>query len=63
MRAAAEIVAHNHPAGGLEPSKEDIKLTEQLRAAGKTLGIRMLDHIIFNQRGHYSFVENGIFAM
>ncbi|MBV6504890.1 MAG: hypothetical protein ILNGONEN_00445 [Syntrophorhabdaceae bacterium] len=56
-RAAAIIVAHNHPAGSLTPSPEDIEVTKQLKAAGETLGIRLLDHIIFNQKEYYSFLE------
>ena len=32
----------------LYPSKEDIKVTKQLKSAGEILGIRLLDHIIFN---------------
>ena len=31
----------------------------QLQAAGETLGIRVLDHIIFNHKGHFSFLEQG----
>ncbi len=58
-RASAIIVAHNHPSGGLSPSKEDIEITKQLRVAGETLGIKLLDHIIFHQRGYYSFLEHG----
>lgn len=58
-RASAIIIAHNHPSGGLTPSKEDIEITKQLKSAGETLGIRLLDHIIFNHKGHYSFLENG----
>lgn len=58
-RASAIIIAHNHPTGGLTPSKEDIEITGQLKSAGETLGIRLLDHIIFNHKGHYSFLENG----
>ncbi len=57
-RAAAVILAHNHPAGGVEPSKEDVELTQRLRAAGETLGIRVLDHLIFDARNHYSFLAN-----
>lgn len=60
-RASAVIVAHNHPAGSLTPSKEDTEITKQLKAAGETLGIRLLDHIIFNQKGYYSFLEHGEF--
>lgn len=60
-RASAIIVAHNHPASSLEPSREDITVTHQLKSAGQTLGIQLLDHIIFNHRGYYSFLENGAF--
>lgn len=58
-RASAIIVAHNHPSGGLSPSKEDIEITKQLKAAGQTLGIKLLDHIIFNHKEYYSFLEHG----
>jgi len=57
--AAAIIVAHNHPSGSLSPSKEDVEVTKQLKAAGETLGIKVLGHIIFNQKGYYSFLEKG----
>lgn len=58
-RASSIIVAHNHPAGTLTPSKEDIEITRQLKSAGETLGIKLLDHIIFNHKGFFSFQENG----
>ena len=58
-RASAIIVAHNHPAGTLSPSKDDVEITKQLKAAGETLGIKLLDHMIFSHRGYYSFLENG----
>jgi DNA repair protein RadC len=53
------IVAHNHPSGELTPSKEDIEITKQLKSAGEIVGIRLLDHIIFNDRGYYSLLEKG----
>ena len=59
-RASTVIVAHNHPSGSLEPSKEDIEITGQLKSAGEILGIRLLDHIVFNQKGYYSFLEKGL---
>lgn len=58
-RASAIIVAHNHPSGGLEPSTSDVEVTRQLKAAGAVMGISLLDHIIFNQRGYFSFLEAG----
>lgn len=57
-RASGIIVAHNHPSGGLSPSKNDIEVTRRLKEAGKTLGIELLDHIIFNGNSYYSFLEN-----
>jgi DNA repair protein RadC len=57
-RATAIIVAHNHPTGNLEPSRDDMAITRQLKSAGETLGIRLLDHIIFSHKGYYSFLEN-----
>lgn len=57
-RAATIIIAHNHPSGDLIPSKEDTEVTRQLKAAGETLGIKLLDHIIFNNKGYYSFLEH-----
>lgn len=58
-RASAVIVAHNHPAGGVEPSPADVEATKQLKAAGAVMGIALLDHIIFNRSGYYSFLEAG----
>ncbi len=57
-RASAVIVAHNHPNGELNPSKEDIQITKRLKEAADILGLNLLDHIIFNAKGYYSFVEN-----
>ena len=58
-RASAIIVAHNHPAGSLEPSPPDVEATKQLKAAGVVMGIALLDHIIFNRSGYFSFLEAG----
>jgi len=44
--ATRAIVAHNHPSGSLEPSRDDITLTRQLLEAANLLGIPLLDHLI-----------------
>jgi DNA repair protein RadC len=59
-RACALVVAHNHPSGNLTPSKEDLQVTEVLKEAGKLLGIRLLDHVIFGAAGYRSLSEEGV---
>lgn len=56
--AAQIIVAHNHPSGVLEPSQDDIELTQRLVQAGEILGIEVLDHVIISKEGYYSFKQN-----
>jgi len=58
-RAAAIVVAHNHPSGNLDPSEEDRRATRALKEAGTILGIRVLDHLIFTPNGYYSFADAG----
>lgn len=57
-RASAIIIAHNHPVGDLNPGKQDKEITTKIKEAGNLLGIRLLDHIIFNSKSYYSFVES-----
>ncbi len=51
------IIAHHHPSGNLEPSREDISITKKLVEAGKIVDISVLDNIIFTDNGFTSFVE------
>lgn len=57
--ASAIIVSHNHPSGQLEPSKEDINLTQKIKQACDVFTIRFLDHIIVTDEGYYSFTDEG----
>ncbi|MEM7306039.1 MAG: DNA repair protein RadC [Planctomycetota bacterium] len=47
--AAAVVVAHNHPSGDPEPSREDLEVTRRLADAGRLLGIPLLDHVVVGQ--------------
>lgn len=51
------IVAHNHPAGSLTPSDEDIDVTRTLIKAGELMGIAVIDHIIVSSNGLISLRE------
>jgi DNA repair protein RadC len=44
--ASAVILVHNHPSGVATPSEADIAITRQIVAAGKILGIGILDHLV-----------------
>ncbi len=57
-RAASVIVAHNHPSGDPNPSRQDIETTQQLVAAGILLGVPLRDHVIVAKEGNYSFRYN-----
>ncbi len=58
--ASAVILIHNHPSGNLKPSTPDIKLTDKMKKAGELLDINVLDHIIFTDKGYYSFADDGM---
>ena len=58
--ASSIIICHNHPSGNLKPSEQDIKLTKNLREAGKIMDISMSDHLIITDEGYYSFADEGM---
>lgn len=40
------ILVHNHPSGNLEPSRDDILVTKNIKKACELVGFELLDHII-----------------
>lgn len=54
------LLAHNHPSGDPEPSREDVETTQRLVNAGNILGIKVLDHIIIGDGKYISFKEQGL---
>ncbi|WP_376694722.1 RadC family protein [Wenzhouxiangella sp. EGI_FJ10305] len=59
-RAAALIVAHNHPSGIAEPSQADLAITRRLRDALGLVDIRLLDHFIVGDGEVVSLAERGL---
>lgn len=45
--APAIVIGHNHPSGDPAPSAEDIRTTRDAVAAGRLLGVDVLDHLVF----------------
>lgn len=58
--AAAVILAHNHPSGGVEPSAADKKITSMIKDALNTVDIKVLDHIVVGSMSTLSFAEYGL---
>ena len=57
--AHAVAVAHNHPSGESNPSREDLSITQKIKNGCEAIGVRFLDHIIIAGRSYYSFADEG----
>ena len=60
VAAVGIIVCHNHPSGKLQPSTADKQLTSKIKAAGITLDIKLLDHLIITEKAYFSFADEGL---
>ena len=59
-RAAAVILAHNHPGGTAKPSTHDHRLTRHLVQALGAIGIPVHDHVIVAGEQTFSFARAGV---
>ena len=57
--AASVVLAHNHPSGNVQPSKEDREVSKRLVGAAEIIGIDVLDHVIVGD-GYFSMREHGM---
>jgi DNA repair protein RadC len=60
LNATGVIVAHNHPSGAAEASESDRLFTEDLFAALKPIGMKLLDHVIVGEDFVFSFADRGM---
>ena len=62
IRAAAQAVifVHNHPSGDPMPSPDDLNITRRLVEVGKTIGIRVIDHVVIGNNEFYSFADKNL---
>lgn len=58
--ARAFLIAHNHPSGNTEASREDTIITTKIREAANLLGYTLTDHIVFSNTGYYSFKDHDL---
>jgi DNA repair protein RadC len=59
-QALGIVLCHNHPSGNHNPSNDDIKITQKLKAAASTLDVNLLDHIIVTDNKCYSMADEGV---
>ena len=59
--ARSVFVALNHPSGNLEPSRADVEISQQIKAAGDTLCVQLVDSLVCGFDGRYtSLTERGL---
>ena len=60
LGASALIMVHNHPSGDPLPSDADIDMTRKVVEAGRSLGIRVHDHVVVGKGSFASFKTLGL---
>ena len=60
--AAGIVLGHNHPSGDPEPSADDLRTTRDAVAAGRLLGVSVVDHVIIGAGRHVSLRERNALA-
>ncbi len=63
--ASGIILFHNHPAGDVKPSQQDIQLTKRIGDACSIMDVSLLDHIIISSYpeaspNYFSFADDGL---
>ena len=60
--ATGMILAHNHPGGTKQPSRQDIALTRRIASLAETFGIRLHDHLVVTRQGCVSIRDRAAHA-
>lgn len=60
LGASSIVMVHNHPSGDPTPSRDDIAMTREVKAAAQALGIELHDHLVIGRNGHTSFRSKGL---
>ncbi len=59
--ASAFLLAHNHPSGRVQPSREDKIVTQKIVKVSRLLEVPMQDHLIFSAEKYFSFADKGMY--
>lgn len=58
LRASGIVICHNHPSGNVEPSMQDVVITDNINKACEMMSIKLIDHIIVSKNAYYSFKQS-----
>lgn len=61
QKAVNILLVHNHPSGDPTPSREDKRVTANIREMGEKLDVPLLDHVVIGDRQYVSFKEQNWF--
>ena len=62
LQAAGFILVHNHPSGDPTASPEDVAMTAEVKAAARTLDLRLHDHVIVGNGRWTSLRREGLLS-
>lgn len=54
------VLVHNHPSENIDPSEDDLHFTKKIQDSFKSVGLILLDHIIYSRSEFYSMKEHRI---
>lgn len=54
------ILAHNHPGGSSEPSRQDVAFTAGIGRAARLMDIGFYDHLVVTREGYTSLRQRGL---
>ena len=62
IKTGAKFVAlvHNHPSGNLQPSADDIIVTQKIKNALLPIDVTLIEHIIISGENTFCFSQNGL---
>jgi DNA repair protein RadC len=60
LHASLVILAHNHPSGSTNPSRDDVATTLEIRRALQPLGVIVHDHLIVTGDNCVSMRQQGL---
>lgn len=58
-KAVFVIIAHNHPSGNCQPSKQDDFTTQHINLICNLQGVVLADHLIYTKNETYSYFDSG----